>query len=67
MYCLTPDPTVTFQNSVLILSLGSDGNAPPGSVVWGGYCSVTPLEFSVRTYDAAGNQADGMDFTAIVP
>lgn len=66
-YCLAPDPSVTFDNGVLDVSLGAPQGFNPGFVVWSGYCSEDPLEFGVDTYDPSGNLSDKIDFTAIVP
>lgn len=66
-FCLTPDPSATFGNSVLLLSLGSPGATFSGTVEWSGYCTTSPLSFEVQTIDVNGNLSDGINFTAIVP
>jgi hypothetical protein len=66
-YCLAPDSSVTLDNSVLVLSLGSPGAGAPGSVVWEGYCSISPLQYRVSTFDQSGDLAGDITFTAIVP
>jgi Collagen triple helix repeat (20 copies) len=72
VYCLTPDPTVTIVNSVLMLSVGNGAGGGPGFVIQHGVCSgvpagSSPLEYLVETFDAAGNPSDGIPFDAIVP
>ncbi len=67
-YCLTPPPSVTFNNAVLLVSLGSPGAGGGGTshADWVGYCSVNPLKFSVQTtYD--GNLSDSVYFTVMIP
>lgn len=66
-YCLTPDPSITSSNSVLMLSLGSPGATSLGQVVWTGYCSTAPLQYQVQTLDNNGNLSNAVYFTAMVP
>ena len=67
-YCLTPPPSVTQFNSVLIVGLGSPGAGGGGTshASWVGYCGVSPLKFNVQTtYD--GNLSDLVYFTVMIP
>jgi len=66
-YCLTPDPAITFNNSVLILTVGSPGATSQGSALWTGYCSINPFKFQVETLTPAGALTDNVNFTAMVP
>ena len=66
-YCLTADSSVTFNNAALVLSAGSPGAGVPGFEIWGGYCSLSPLQFAVSTYDPSGNLNNDVAFTAVIP
>jgi hypothetical protein len=50
-YCLTPDPSITISNAVIIASLGgpSGGADVKDTVFWSGYCNYNPLKFRVNT------------------
>jgi hypothetical protein len=65
-YCLRPDASITLGNAVVLVSLGNNGGAGPGSAAASGVCSFSPLEYSVRTWNASGAAAD-QNFTAIIP
>jgi hypothetical protein len=66
-YCLTPDPSVTFNNAVLMLTVGSPGATSQGQAIWTGYCGFNPLKFEVQTVTFSGSLTDLVYFTAMVP
>ncbi len=66
-YCLTPDPSVTLDNAVLMLTVGSPGATSQGQAIWTGYCGLTPLKFQVQTVTFDGSLTDLVYFTAMVP
>ncbi len=66
-YCLTPDASVTSNNAVLMLTVGSPGATSQGQAIWTGYCGLTPLKFQVQTVTFGGLLTDLVYFTAMVP
>jgi hypothetical protein len=67
-YCLTPDPSITLHNSVLIVTPGSLGAGGGGGdeVYWTGVCGQNPFKFAVETR-LNGQPSDAVHFTAMVP
>lgn len=65
-YCLTADPSITFSNSVLLLTVGSPGATFQGKAYWIGTCGFGST-FQVQTTDVNDQLADNINFTAVVP
>lgn len=67
-YCLTPNASITFNSSVLILSLGGAGAGSTSAdvVFWDGYCSISPVQFRVVT-TRNGFSSGSVPFTAMLP
>ncbi len=69
-YCLTADATSTHANTSLLVSVGGPGGGAEGMVMWIGYCSFSPLELWVATYNlssGAWTPSNGVPFEAVIP
>lgn len=67
-YCLTANPSIVLGSSVLMLSAGGAGAGGQSgdSIIWDGYCSLSPLKFRVVT-SRNGSSSSNVPFTAMLP